>query len=120
MNVASRVYYELSTGNVILRTSERSGYVVDTTVEQDFESYTELASRVPSTVGMLQLTYGQYQDDFNRTPDYRVNLATGALEFSYPDPTAPDAPPVYVKPITDQLADQIKTLQDAVNTLLGL
>jgi hypothetical protein len=92
MEIGARIYYELATGNVILNTGERAGDVVETTREQDFESYKALIERVPESVGMLELEYGQFAEDFAASNGYRVNLDSEELEFSYVDPDDPGEP----------------------------
>lgn len=79
------------------------GNVIETTKEQDFASYTKLFDYNPDTVSMVQLNYGQYAEDFPMANGYRVNLETLNLEFSYPDLTEPEAPPVIRKPLTEEL-----------------
>lgn len=107
MKIGRKIYYDLATGNVIVDTGERSGSVVPTTVEQDFQSYAALAERVPETVGVLELEYGQYAQDFAACNGYRVDVsgAEPELVFSYPDPEDPDAPPVYQKPLSEEVAE---------------
>src|SRR5690348_2189558 len=85
MLIGRRIYYEKMTGNIILDTGERTGSVVETTIEQDFESYAALAERVPVTVGILQCDYGQYAQDFRECSGFRVNVSQDSpkLEFSY-------------------------------------
>ncbi|WP_019005733.1 hypothetical protein [Cohnella laeviribosi] len=110
MQIGRRIYYDRTTGNIILDTGERSGDVVETTVEQDFAAYKSLAERVPETVGMLQLEYGQYAQDFATCSGYRVDVSGDEpkLVFSYPDPddpeTDPGAEPVFQKPLSEQIA----------------
>src|SRR5690606_21258918 len=82
---------------------------------QDFETYAALAERVPETVGMIHLAFGQYAQDFMSCNGYRVNPDTGELEFSYPDPSEPEAPPVYRLP----LSVEIETIKDE-NAFLAL
>lgn len=103
--IGRKVYYDKATGNVLLITSEMVGDVVETTTEQDFETYVELKDRVPDTVGVIQLEYGQYAQDFAQCNGYRVNPETKELEFSYPDPNATDTQtPVYQpKPLSEQV-----------------
>lgn len=115
MQIGRRIYYDLATGNVIVDTGERSGSVVETTIEQDFTAYAKLAERVPETVGMLQLDYGQYGQDFAESNGYRVNVGGEApvLEFSYP--TDPEEPPVYRPPLSEEVAQ----LKNENNDLKG-
>lgn len=107
MQIGRRIYYDKQTGNVILDTGERQGAVVPTTVEQDFATYAALAARVPETVGVLELEFGQYAADFAACKGYRVDLSgeTPTLVFSYPDPSDPEAPPVYQRPLSEQIEE---------------
>lgn len=112
MQIGRKIYYDLTTGNVILNTGEHSGYVRETTVAEDFTKYKVLAERVPETVGCLQLEYGQYAEDFISCSGYRVNPETRELEFSYPDPNVPDQEPVYQRPLSEQIDDNTEYLID--------
>lgn len=116
--IGRKIYYDKSTGNVILDTGEKMGVVVETTIDQDFETYQALKERVRDTVGVIQLEFGQYAEDFAQCNGYRVNPQTLELEFSYPDPNATDPQePVYVKPLTER----VKELErENIETLLAL
>lgn len=108
MNLIGRkIYYDKATGNVIVDTKEHSGFVVKTTQEQDFETYVQLSERNPETVGLLELEYGQYAADFDdvlaKKGDYRVNPETSGLEFWYPDPNDPEQPPVFQRPLSEEV-----------------
>ncbi|MBO9596707.1 MAG: hypothetical protein J7559_02625 [Cohnella sp.] len=106
MQIGRRIYYDRSTGNVIVDTGERYGGVIETTIEQDFAAYAALAERVPESTGHLQLEYGQYAQDFMECNGYRVDVSgeTPSLLFSYPDPNEPDTPPVYQPPLSVKVA----------------
>jgi hypothetical protein len=78
MNIGRKIYFDKSTGNVLVDTGERSGNVVETTQEQDFASYLALAERVPSTVGVITLPYGQDLDKFGSYA-YRVDAAAETI-----------------------------------------
>ena len=103
MNIGRRIYYELSTGNIVCDTGDRSGDVVQTTVEQDYASYHGLSARVPDTIGVLQLDYGAYAQEFALASGYSVDVASNALVFTYPDPANPTVLP--------KTPDQIKVEQ---------
>ncbi len=173
MNIGRRIYYDQTTGNVILDTGERSGSVIETTVDQDFEIYKALKERIRETVGIIELEYGQYAEDFATCNGYWIvqvdntfsnipmevvqvteesmilapsnhNLRLGctyepvyingesvipdkhgkltlpidfvgdvaisgtqhtALQFSYPNPAEPEAPPVYQKPLSQRITE---------------
>jgi hypothetical protein len=116
--IGRKIYYDKATGNVILDTGEKTGAVVETTIDQDFETYQALKERVRDTVGVIQLEYGQYAQDFAECNGYRVNPQTLELEFSYPDPNATEPQePVYQKPLTEQIEE---LRQENLTTLLAL
>ncbi|MBE2934946.1 hypothetical protein HPJ99_06820 [Anoxybacillus flavithermus] len=120
--IGRKIYYDKLTGNVLLDTGERVGFVLPTTIDQDFESYEELKQRVRETVGVIQLEYGQYAEDFAQCNGYRVNPETLELEFSYPDPNATEPQePVYQKPLTEQVKELEKSqkiIQQALDDFL--
>ncbi|MBJ6360439.1 hypothetical protein ACFOQM_03800 [Paenibacillus sp. GCM10012307] len=64
---------------------QRSGSVVPTTWDQDFEDYGVLAERAPGTIGILQLDYGDYEQDFADSIGYRVDPDTQQIIFLYPN-----------------------------------
>lgn len=82
MNIGRRIYYEKDTGTIVLDTGERSGSVVETSVEEDFESYSVLKTQLRETIGVLQLNYGDYANEFVSCSSVRINPETLKLEFS--------------------------------------
>jgi len=62
--IGRKIYYELSTGNIIVDTGERQGDVVDTTEAQDFQLYAALSKYSPSAVGVLNFAFGQDASNF--------------------------------------------------------
>lgn len=125
MNRGAKIYYDVSTGGIIQTIPQNSGeFFIETTREQDFAIYVALAERVPDTVGMLQLEYGQYAQDFAECSGYRVDISgeTPTLMFSYPDPAEPAPEPVYQKPLSVQVAEQQESMNDltlAIADLIG-
>lgn len=73
MNIGRKVYYQLSSGNVILSTSEMSGDVVETTIDQDFEFYKELQPYQQNAVGVIKMNYGEQAQNFTTYP-YHVDI----------------------------------------------
>jgi hypothetical protein len=71
--IGRKIYYELATGNVILDTGERQGDVIETTEDQDWVMYAALQPYQRSAVGVLQLDFGQYADNFAKYP-YHVDV----------------------------------------------
>lgn len=103
--IGRKIYYDKVTGNIIVDTGEMIGHVQETTIDQDFETYQALKERVRDTVGVIQLEFGQYAEDFAQCNGYRVNPETLELEFSYPDPNQPEAPQVFRKPLMEEVEE---------------
>ncbi|MGC6588014.1 hypothetical protein ACPV3A_24090 [Paenibacillus sp. Dod16] len=111
MNIGAKIYFDKSTGNVILNTRDRTGDIVETTREQDFEVYVELSERVPETVEMVQLEYGAYAEDYAQGGAItRIDLETLKPLFTYRDPE-PEVPQEPRKPLTTEV--------DELNTTIG-
>ena len=117
MKIGRKLYFEKSTGNVILDTGEKQGYVVDTTFEQDLEIYAELASRNVDSFSYIQLEFGDYSRDFIESTGYRVNPESLEIEFQYSDEENPEAPAVFQKPLTEQIKDLEKKTDQAIMEL---
>lgn len=81
--IGRRIYFEVETGNVILDKGEMMGSVVETTIEQDIESFKILNERVRESFDYIQLPFGV---SFDGVTSYRVNPTTKELEFDY-EPT---------------------------------
>lgn len=112
MQLGRKIYYELSTGNIILNTGECQGDVIATTADQDFASYAVLNQLVATTVGMMQLPYGQDDDKFG-IYNYSINLLTGTIVWG--DLIVPNVQPL--QPTTFDLQVKISDLQKLVGTL---
>lgn len=122
MQIGRKIYYDKITGNIIVDTGDREGSVVETTIEWDYQAYTALAERTPETVGMIQLKYGQYWQDFMECNGYRINLDTLQIEFSYPDPNNPAQEPIYQKPLSEEvegIKSSVADLEMAMASILG-
>lgn len=121
MNIGAKIYYDKFTGNVIVNTGERSGNVIETTTEQDFAVYSELSERVPDTVGMIQLGYGDYASDFGAGGFInRIDLDTLKPLFTYID-EQPEVPTAPQKPLSEEIKEvkeRQDIMQDALDALL--
>ncbi|WP_405131823.1 hypothetical protein MHB43_09310 [Paenibacillus sp. FSL H8-0317] len=113
MQIGAKVYYDKETGNVIQEIGQRSGEVVETTLDQDFASYITLAERVPDTVGVEQFEYDQFKSDYDAGGVIiRIDLETLEPLFVYPDPADPEAPQE-LRPALSKQVDQLAAESNA-------
>lgn len=107
MQIGRKIYYDNRTGEILVDTGQRSGSVRETTQEEDFATYQALAERVSETVGVIQLEYDQYKQDFDEGVLERVDPDTKELFFNYPGPVDPEAPQEPRKPLSVEV-DELK------------
>lgn len=79
MDIGRKIYFEKLTGNVILDTGERSGSVVETTIDQDFQAYIALQPYQQSAAGVIQCNYGYQLDNFMKYP-YRIDITKNPID----------------------------------------
>lgn len=115
--IGRKIFYDVSTGDVLVNTGEKVGNVIETTLEQDIQSYSILTERTRHSFDVLDLPFGAYSQDFAECNDIRINPNTKAIEFSYPDPTNPEAPSVFQKPLSVEV-EELKIAQAATDTTL--
>lgn len=106
-----RIYFDLETGNKLIEVGYY-GYVSVSDVESDIKNHTELLTREADSFSYLEIPFTDYAQDFAECSGYRVNPETKELEFSYPDPNEPTAPPVFQPPMSEQINDQMDYLVD--------
>ncbi|MCR8843072.1 hypothetical protein NQ117_05220 [Paenibacillus sp. SC116] len=99
--IGRKIYYDKVFGNVIQVVAQINGLAPTTTVDEDITRYKTLSERNRDTFDMIQLTYGQYDQDFSTCVDYTVDIATKKLVFKYADPNNPNPP--YRAPLTESV-----------------
>lgn len=108
MEIGRRIYFDNRTGEILAEVGERSGFVRETTEEEDFSAFKSLSERNKDTVDFLKLEYGQYAEDFAQGYLDYIDPTTKQPFFVYPDPSDPGEQPPPQLP----LSEQIKELQD--------
>lgn len=111
-----RIYYNKTTGNKILTYSFKEGNYNIPTFEQDKLTFDQFNGLNDDVIGVIEFTNGEYEQDFKESMEnFRVNLDTVQLEFSYPDPNAPEEPQPYQLPLSKQVKElevQLKQTND--------
>lgn len=131
--IGKKIYFDKATGDIILIIGERFGDVIETTLEQDINTYKPLSERNPETFDYIQLEYGQYAQDFMECNYVRVNIEKlnelprerwyEALEFSYPDENEDkEEAIIYRKPLSVEIEEQKKAIAELtilLSTIMG-
>ncbi len=79
MQIGRRIYFDMSTGDIILNTGERIGDVRETSKEEDFMVYPQLIRKDPTKIDFLQLFYGERASEFSTMGSMHVDPATKTL-----------------------------------------
>ena len=108
--IGAKLYYEALTGQVIQVIPPRSGNVVSTSKEQDFQNYESLRGRVPTTVSHIALSwpYGNYAEDFAASDPVKVDVWTKKIYFR-PKGTDPSTPAPELA-LNDRIGETEETL----------
>lgn len=116
----SRVYYLKENGNVVFKTGQAEGWVIEITPEQDWEIYAELQKYTKESLDFIQLQYDEFETEFNECTSYRVNIETKKLEFEYGEkpnpPEIPQTPTLHER--VDNLELGAEATQEALDMLL--
>jgi hypothetical protein len=121
MQIGRKIYFDVKTGNVIIDLGESQGDISPTTVDDDIAVFKPLSERNRESFDVIELEYGRYSQEFMECSSYRVNPETKEIEFSHPDPNAPEEPQPFQKPLTDQiveLEERQQLMQQALDELL--
>lgn len=114
-SIGRKIYYLVIDGTPILDTGEKYGtHVKATTVDEDYEIYTELGKYSRDSVDYIQLEYGQYVEDFSLCVSYSVDVESKTLKFVYRDVLGEI---ISTSPLLTQI-EELKTTNDALESRL--
>lgn len=99
-----KVYWDKTNGEVIMSVSWDQE-PPEKTFDQDYDTYLALKQRVKDTIALTIYRDREYEQDFREANAVRMNPVTGEPEFSYPDPSNPEGPPVYHKPLSEEVEE---------------
>lgn len=96
-----KLYYDKVTGEIIWNVSYNQEIDVD--FDRDYDTVGVLNERRKDSLALIVLKDGEFAGDFAESNGVRVNIETGKLEFSLPDPNEPELPPLYVTPLSTRV-----------------
>ena len=120
--LGAKVYYCLSTGNVIKIIGDMQGYIKETTFNEDIEIYNELKERDKSSIGLLQFEYGEYFELSKKSTGVMVDLETKELIFSYEELPQESQEPTEIEIMQEkinQLEKELTQIQTAITSLIA-
>lgn len=102
-NVNGKIYYNVVTGDVLLRIPQTSGaWSREATLEQDIASFPVLQAVDKNALSVIRLSWDQYKEEFSVSKP--VKFVDGKLQWVPLD--KPDEPPSEVP-----LSDKVKELE---------
>jgi len=81
--VRAKIYYDTTTGAVLLVTPEMQGYVSTTTKEQDMLIYAEIKGKSTYAIDYIELPYGSMAATFANATSWSVDINTKKLKLTY-------------------------------------
>lgn len=118
--IGQKVFYEKDTGHILVTHPSARGdeaYVKDRTLDEIIAIYPVLKDRDRTTFDVIELAYGELDEDFAQSSERWVDPVTKQLKFVYRDPNTPEEPPVYRPPLTVEV-DALKNELVVVKTVL--
>lgn len=113
--IGRRIYFLKIDGRVVLNTGEAEGGVNPTTVEQDWEIYSELKKYTKESVDCIELEYGEFRTEFGECTSYKIDVNNKNIIFDYtpiPKPNMPPATPTLMERV--EKLEKINEEQDAL------
>lgn len=106
----SRVYYLKENGNVVFKTGQAEGWVIEIKPEQDWKIYTELQKYTKESLDFIQLKYDEFKTEFAECTSYHVDVAKKEIVFEYGEkpnpPEVPVAPTIHERMETQEKANK--------------
>lgn len=106
----SRVYYLKTNGNVVFKTGQAEGWVIEIKPEQDWEIYEELKKYTKESLDYIQLEYDEFKTEFSECTGYYVDVAKKEIVFEYGEkpnpPEIPQTPTIHERMDTQEKANK--------------
>lgn len=81
--VSAKIYYLISTGEILTVTSEMRGCVEETTKEQDILFYPQLKDKKIDEIDFIELEYGTRESTLANLKSYSVNVESKTFIPAY-------------------------------------
>ena len=112
--IGSKVYYLISNGNVILNTGDMMGCVVETSIDEDYNNYTDLNKYAKESIGCIKLEYGELGKLLadHKANSFKVDVSSSphklVFEWIDYDTGQPGEPPKTMEELIKEEADKVR------------
>lgn len=112
--IGSKIYYLISNGNVILNTGDMMGCVVETSIDEDYNNYTDLNKYAKDSIGCIKLEYGELGKllEEHKANSFKVDISSQphklVFEWIDYDTGEPAPPPKTMEELIKEEADKVR------------
>lgn len=112
--IGSKIYYLISNGNVILDTGDMMGCVVETSFDEDYNSYTDLNKYAKDSIGCIKLEYGELGKllEEHKANSFKVDVSSQPHKLIFEwidyDTGKPAKPPKTMEELIKEEADKVR------------
>lgn len=112
--IGSKIYYLISNGNVILDTGDMMGCVVETSFDEDYNSYTDLNKYAKDSIGCIKLEYGELGKllEEHKANSFKVDISSNphklVFEWIDYDTGEPGEPPKTMEELIKEESDKVR------------
>jgi hypothetical protein len=120
--INAKVYYMITTGEILTITSEMQGSVTETTKEQDMEIHQQLQGKNADDIDYIELPYGTLASTFTNVKSYSVDVANKKLNivnFTQDELTATEQQNQESQALNDRVSDISQYLQNQGTNLIS-
>lgn len=114
LKLGTKIYYLISNGNVILDTGDMMGCVVETSIDEDYNNYTDLNKYAKDSIGCLKLEYGELGKllEEHKANSFKVDVSSQphklVFEWIDYDTGKPAEPPKTMEELIKEEADKVR------------
>lgn len=112
--IGTKIYYLISSGNVILESGDMMGCVVETSFDEDYNNYTDLSKYAKDSIGCIKLEYGELGKllEEHKANSFKVDVSSNphklVFEWIDYDTGEPGKPPKTMEELIKEEADKVR------------
>ena len=114
LKLGTKIYYLISNGNVILDTGDMMGCVVETSIDEDYNNYTDLNKYAKDSIGCIKLEYGELGKllEEHKANSFKVDISSQPHKLIFEwidyDTGEPAEPPKTMEELIKEESDKVR------------